>query len=110
MNITYTKCGDYLLPHLTLAKKENKQLNKYEFFISSSFEIKFKYFKILKVKNIIKIIKQKNNKLSNFSKQNIIFIDANIIPPIQVFASSLFLPLPYKNIYEILILIISFIY
>ena len=29
MNITYTKCGDYLLPNLTLAKKENKQLNKY---------------------------------------------------------------------------------
>ena len=29
MNITYTKYGNYLLPHLTLAKKENKQLNKY---------------------------------------------------------------------------------
>lgn len=29
MNITYTKCGDYLLPNLTLAEKENKQLNKY---------------------------------------------------------------------------------
>ncbi len=29
MKITYTKCGDYLLPNLTLAEKENKQLNKY---------------------------------------------------------------------------------
>ena len=29
MNITYTKCGDYLLPNLTLSEKENKQLNKY---------------------------------------------------------------------------------
>lgn len=29
MNITYTKYCDYLLPNLTLAKKENKQLNKY---------------------------------------------------------------------------------
>ena len=29
MNITYTKYGDYLLPNLTIAKKENKQLNKY---------------------------------------------------------------------------------
>lgn len=29
MKITYTKCGDYLLPNLTLVKKENKQLNKY---------------------------------------------------------------------------------
>lgn len=29
MEITYTKCGDYLLPNLTLAEKENKQLNKY---------------------------------------------------------------------------------
>ena len=29
MNITYTKCGDYLLPNLTLPEKENKQLNKY---------------------------------------------------------------------------------
>lgn len=29
MKITYTKCGDYLLPDLELTKKENKQLNKY---------------------------------------------------------------------------------
>lgn len=29
MNIIYTKCGDYLLPNLTLPEKENKQLNKY---------------------------------------------------------------------------------
>ena len=29
MKITYTKCGDYLLPNLTLDEKENKQLNKY---------------------------------------------------------------------------------
>lgn len=29
MEITYTKCGDYLLPDLGLAEKENKQLNKY---------------------------------------------------------------------------------
>lgn len=29
MNITYTKYGDYLLPNLELAEKENKQLNKY---------------------------------------------------------------------------------
>ena len=29
MNITYTKCGDYLLPNLKLAEKENKLLNKY---------------------------------------------------------------------------------
>ena len=29
MNITYTKCGDYLLPNLILAEKENKPLNKY---------------------------------------------------------------------------------
>lgn len=29
MNITYAKCGDYLLPNLTLPEKENKQLNKY---------------------------------------------------------------------------------
>ena len=29
MKITYTKCGDYLLPNLTLAEKENKQLYKY---------------------------------------------------------------------------------
>ena len=29
MKITYTKCGDYLLPNLTLAEKKNKQLNKY---------------------------------------------------------------------------------
>lgn len=29
MKITYTKCGDYLLQNLTLAEKENKQLNKY---------------------------------------------------------------------------------
>ncbi|CCY79767.1 putative uncharacterized protein [Mycoplasma sp. CAG:877] len=29
MNITYTKCGDYLLPNLILAEKENKLLNKY---------------------------------------------------------------------------------
>ena len=28
MNITYTKCGDYLLPNLKLAEKENKPLNK----------------------------------------------------------------------------------
>ena len=29
MNITYTKCGDYLLPNLKLTEKENKTLNKY---------------------------------------------------------------------------------
>ena len=29
MKITYTKCGDYLLPNLTLPEKENKKLNKY---------------------------------------------------------------------------------
>ncbi len=29
MNITYTKCGDYLLPNLKLIEKENKTLNKY---------------------------------------------------------------------------------
>ena len=29
MNITYTKVGDYLLPNLILAEKENKLLNKY---------------------------------------------------------------------------------
>lgn len=29
MNITYTKCGDYLLPNLKLTEKENKPLNKY---------------------------------------------------------------------------------
>ncbi len=29
MKITYTKCGDYLLPDLEFTKKENKQLNKY---------------------------------------------------------------------------------
>ena len=29
MEITYTKYGDYLLPNLELAEKENKQLNKY---------------------------------------------------------------------------------
>ena len=29
MNITYTKCGDYLLPNLKLTEKENKILNKY---------------------------------------------------------------------------------
>ena len=29
MKITYTKCGDYLLPYLTLPEKENKKLNKY---------------------------------------------------------------------------------
>lgn len=29
MNITYTKCGDYLLPNLKLTEKENKLLNKY---------------------------------------------------------------------------------
>lgn len=29
MEITYKKCGDYLLPNLVLAEKENKQLNKY---------------------------------------------------------------------------------
>jgi len=29
MKITYKKCGDYLLPNLTLPEKENKQLNKY---------------------------------------------------------------------------------
>lgn len=29
MKITSTKCGDYLLPNLTLTEKENKQLNKY---------------------------------------------------------------------------------
>ena len=29
MNITYTKCGDYLLPNLTLPEKGNRQLNKY---------------------------------------------------------------------------------
>lgn len=30
MNITYTKCGDYLLTNLILTEKENKLLNKYE--------------------------------------------------------------------------------
>ena len=29
MKITYTKCGDYLLPDLELTEKENKPLNKY---------------------------------------------------------------------------------
>lgn len=29
MKITYTKCGDYLLPNLILPEKQNKQLNKY---------------------------------------------------------------------------------
>ncbi len=29
MNITYTKCGEYLLPNLILTEKENKLLNKY---------------------------------------------------------------------------------
>lgn len=29
MNITYTKCGNYLLPNLKLTEKENKPLNKY---------------------------------------------------------------------------------
>ena len=29
MKITYTKCGDYLLPNLKLTEKENKPLNKY---------------------------------------------------------------------------------
>lgn len=29
MNITYTECGDYLLPNLILTEKENKLLNKY---------------------------------------------------------------------------------
>ena len=29
MEITYKKCGDYLLPNLVLTEKENKQLNKY---------------------------------------------------------------------------------
>ena len=29
MEITYKKCGDYLLPNLVLDEKENKQLNKY---------------------------------------------------------------------------------
>jgi len=29
MNITYTKCGDYLLPNLEPTEKENKPLNKY---------------------------------------------------------------------------------
>lgn len=29
MKITYTKCGDHLLPDLELTKKKNKQLNKY---------------------------------------------------------------------------------
>jgi hypothetical protein len=29
INITYTKCGDYLLPNLKLTEKENKPLNKY---------------------------------------------------------------------------------
>ena len=29
MNITYTKCGNYLLPNLKLTEKENKTLNKY---------------------------------------------------------------------------------
>ena len=29
MDITYTKCGDYLLPNLKLTEKENKPLNKY---------------------------------------------------------------------------------
>lgn len=29
MNIIYTKCGDYLLPNLTLTEKANKPLNKY---------------------------------------------------------------------------------
>ncbi len=29
MEITYAKYGDYLLPNLELAEKENKQLNKY---------------------------------------------------------------------------------
>lgn len=29
MNITYTKCGDYLLPNLKLTEKENNPLNKY---------------------------------------------------------------------------------
>lgn len=29
MNITYTKCVNYLLPNLKLIEKENKTLNKY---------------------------------------------------------------------------------
>ena len=29
MEITYKKCGDYLLPNLVLVEKENKQLNTY---------------------------------------------------------------------------------
>ena len=29
MNITYTKCGDYLLQNLKLTEKENKTLNNY---------------------------------------------------------------------------------
>ena len=29
MKITYIKCGNYLLPNLTLPEKESKQLNKY---------------------------------------------------------------------------------
>ena len=29
MEITYKKCGDYLLPNLVLSEKETKQLNKY---------------------------------------------------------------------------------
>lgn len=29
MEITYTKCGDYLLPNLTLKQRENENLNKY---------------------------------------------------------------------------------
>lgn len=29
MNITYTKCGNYLLPNLEPTEKENKPLNKY---------------------------------------------------------------------------------
>lgn len=29
MNITYTKCGDYLLPNLTLKPRKQENLNKY---------------------------------------------------------------------------------
>lgn len=29
MKITYTKCGDYLLPNLTLKQKKHENLNKY---------------------------------------------------------------------------------
>lgn len=29
MKITYTKCGDYLLPNLTLKQRKYENLNKY---------------------------------------------------------------------------------